>query len=489
MPPKKIILRLNLSAILVFMTACSGGGDSAKNKTIKPSEIVLESTTEFSGKVIDGYISGANVWLDINGNKQHESGEPLAVSGEAGSYTLELNDEEKSCLSYATLYVDVPVGAIDEDLGAVTEAYQMSKPPQLTPISDADLLHISPLTTVLWQQLASKLAASNQPVQSCETLKQNHSLRAELATEIDSVIRNLVDYYNISAAAIYADFIATNDTVAYQAAQKIVQGLKAAYNHKIALEAEFPNAAEIRVMVYQNEFYEQNSALPDAWYRQSMVSLSNGYISKTVRLNADLTTIDQVIYDREVSDSPWNGGTLSLNKDIYTSDGGEEYLCSNSESVSFTENNIVYELSNDSPYTTASDFESCDNQMFGNGATKYYAISYQEDRRHYGAYFTITSDLAEFDILSHWQSLAEKSNDLNSAELIAHLAQLPYRFDDDVVMEVSRWHKRITDDSKSTRVQTDKFSDGTWERKTYQADNTYIKECSSDGVNWQPCSG
>ncbi|AZQ83522.1 hypothetical protein EKO29_05370 [Colwellia sp. Arc7-635] len=483
----KIIMQcLSLSAVLVFTTACGGGGSSSVKVTPEPTP---EKVHTYRGKVIDGYVSGANVWLDINGNKQHDNSEPFTVSGDAGDYTLELNDQEQSCLAYATLYVDVPVGAIDEDLGEVTEAYQMSKPPHLAPISNADLLHISPLTTVLWQQLESKLIASNQPVQSCETLKKNYNLRAELATEIDHVIRNLVDHYNISAKAIYADFIATDDTVAYQAAQGIVTGLKAAYSHKIALESQYPTATEIRVTIYQKEFYDRINDSLNAWYRNSVIFMPKSFKSQTVRLNDDLASIDLIIYDREKSDLAWNSGTLSLQKDIYTSDGGQEYICLNTETATFTENNIQYQLSNDTQGTSAADFESCDNQAFGNGRTKYYSFSYQESGIYYSAYFTIVDDLAEFDILSHWQSLSDKANDLDSAELIAHLKQLPYRFDDEVVIDVTHWHKRITDDTKSTRVQTDKYSDGSWVRKTYKADYTYTAECSSDGVSWQGCTG
>jgi hypothetical protein len=480
----KIIIRcLNLSAVLVFTTAC-GGSSSTK---VTP-ELIPEKTYIYSGKVIDGYVSGANVWLDINGNKQHDNGEPFTVSGNAGDYTLELNDQEQSCLSYATLYVDVPVGAIDEDLGEVLEAYQMSKPPHLAPISDADLLHISPLTTVLWQQLERKLTAGNQPVESCETLKNNYALRAELATEIDYVIKNLVSHYNISAKAVYADFIATDDTVAYQAAQEIVTGLKAAYSHKIALESQYPTATEIIVTIYQKDFFDQVNAPLNAWYRSSVVFLPKSFKSQIVRLNDDLASVELMINNTEESNSAWNGGTLSLRKDTYTNDGGKEYVCVNSEAVTFIENDKKYMLVNQSQ-DTMGDFDSCDAQSFEDSRLKDYAITYQEARISYLAEFTISDDLAEFDLLSHWQSLTDKADNLDSAELIAHLEQLPYRFDDEVTFDVLKWHKRITDDTLENRVQTDKYSYAPWVRKTYKADYTYVEECSTDGVNWQVCTG
>ena len=143
---KNIVRCLSLSVILIITTACGGGGDASTKKVVEPipvptpipdptpvpePEPTPPVTHVFSGKVIDGYVSGASVWLDLNGGKQHNNDEPITVSGDAGDYTLELSDDEKECLTYATLYVDIPVGAIDEDLGEVTQAYQMSKPPTI----------------------------------------------------------------------------------------------------------------------------------------------------------------------------------------------------------------------------------------------------------------------------------------------------------------------------------------------------------------------
>ena len=121
MQSKKISRCLNFLTILMLTTACGGGGSSSTKANSAPAPTPAPSYS-FSGKVIDGYVSGASVWLDINGDKIHNNDEPIAVSGDAGDYTLELNGAEKECLAYATLYVDVPVGAIDEDLGEVTEA-------------------------------------------------------------------------------------------------------------------------------------------------------------------------------------------------------------------------------------------------------------------------------------------------------------------------------------------------------------------------------
>ena len=93
------------------------------------------------GKVIDGYVSGAKVWLDINGNNQLDNDEPSTISKSTGDYLLELSETQKDCIAYSTLYVDVPVGAVDEDSGVITQAYQMSFPPRLKTYSNDELLN------------------------------------------------------------------------------------------------------------------------------------------------------------------------------------------------------------------------------------------------------------------------------------------------------------------------------------------------------------
>lgn len=56
------------------LAACGGGGSM-------PSATI-------TGKVADGYLRGAEVFLDMNGNYQWDSGEPKTTSGPGGAYTL-----------------------------------------------------------------------------------------------------------------------------------------------------------------------------------------------------------------------------------------------------------------------------------------------------------------------------------------------------------------------------------------------------------------
>ncbi len=91
-----------ISLLLGTLVACGGGGSSSS------------STSTLSGKVIDGYIIGATVCLDVNSNNRCDAGEPTTTSTAGGAYTLPAYTG-----SIAGLQVIAEVGptARDEDDG------------------------------------------------------------------------------------------------------------------------------------------------------------------------------------------------------------------------------------------------------------------------------------------------------------------------------------------------------------------------------------
>ena len=130
------LLSLLASAALV---ACGGGGtsqDSASNDS-------SDSTTsqDLVGKVMDGYIKGAIVCLDVNSNGVCDTGEPSVETGEGGAFTLAV--PETATLGGPNLVVNVPADAVDEDTNTeVGTAYDMRG-------VAASSTNVSPLTTLL----------------------------------------------------------------------------------------------------------------------------------------------------------------------------------------------------------------------------------------------------------------------------------------------------------------------------------------------------
>ena len=80
---------------LFLLTSCGGGGEAPT----PPTPSVVSS----SAKVIDGYITGANVYIDFNWNLQQDEGEPSATDDGDGVYTFLLQAENQK--DRATLYL------------------------------------------------------------------------------------------------------------------------------------------------------------------------------------------------------------------------------------------------------------------------------------------------------------------------------------------------------------------------------------------------
>ncbi|WP_434926066.1 hypothetical protein [Shewanella sp. HL-SH2] len=440
-----------------------------------------------SGKVIDGYVSGATVWLDINGNSIFDvDSEPSAISGAAGEYAFEFTPEHAECVPYSTMYVDVPVGAIDEDTGPVTEAYQMALPPSITPLTDDEIRHISPLTSLLWEQISAKLKAAQQPILSCENLKNNVQLTNDLQNEIRLVMIYLVTHYNLSEAQIFADFIADNNTQAYEIAQAIVIGLKASFGHKANIQAQYPDAVEIRVIIYQDKNKDEKYQFDNAWYRETFVSLSDGWILNIVKMEQDLFEVDIILSDVVAHNSSWGdqtfAGKLQFRKDAYY-DIERGYNCSASEQITFKKDNIEYQLTNIPKFNSVNAMSEC-TQNLEVPLDRMHTVSFSENGMDYFAEFIFREADPEFASLPDWINMKDKAQQLNATELIEHLSILPKGWDEHVSIGTYHWRKRMN----NSMVQIDKNSLGEWTKATRQDDGTMINECSTDGEIWTGCN-
>ena len=108
---------------------------------------------------------------------------------------LELDTEQRECAPYVATYVDVPVGAIDEDLGPVEEAYQMVLPPTFDILESEGELNITPLTTVLWQSIQKEELFKEL---TCQQLQSASALRVRLVLALTQSILEVVTHFNIS---------------------------------------------------------------------------------------------------------------------------------------------------------------------------------------------------------------------------------------------------------------------------------------------------
>ena len=160
------MFRLFLVAFMsIFLAGCGGGGGGSSSIATEEASIVTDEApivteSTLTGKVIDGYISGATVCLDLNNNYTCDPDEPSALSGAGGSYTFTY---EGTIPEGIQILADIPIGAVDEDLGVVDKPYSM-----LAPAANPEV--VTPLTTLVSQEIQSS-AGQLTPEEAEESVK------------------------------------------------------------------------------------------------------------------------------------------------------------------------------------------------------------------------------------------------------------------------------------------------------------------------------
>ena len=91
-----------------FLAACGGGGGGGGTAAAPAGP-----ATVLSGVAVDGYLKGATVFLDLNGNGLQDAGEPSAVTNDSGRYSLSYSGLADSVAGKMI----VVTGGIDTDTG------------------------------------------------------------------------------------------------------------------------------------------------------------------------------------------------------------------------------------------------------------------------------------------------------------------------------------------------------------------------------------
>jgi hypothetical protein len=143
------IQTLAAAVTAALVTACGGGGGGGGSA---PSSL--------TGKVIDGYITGAKVCLDVNSNLICDAGEPSAVTTAGGNYTLSYSGSLDGLRILAV--VEPGPGVVDEDLGPIEKSFNL-----LAPAESASV--VTPLTTMVAVEMSSKGMTAEQATSSIRT--------------------------------------------------------------------------------------------------------------------------------------------------------------------------------------------------------------------------------------------------------------------------------------------------------------------------------
>ena len=504
-----------LTALSLVLTGCWGSSDDTDELVIDPP--VFEKTLNLSGKAIDGYIVGGTVFLDINGNGVADVDEPQKLSQDEGDYQLEIPEAHAECVAYSALIVDVPAGAMDlgnSELGIepfeITEPYQIVLQPSLQPVTEQDFADglrrdISPLTTLVWQAIERHFPAytendntdpndASTNVKHCHYLREHQELVDDLKHEISSATSELVSFYNLSAEQIYSDFIENEDTEAYLVAQDIMKGLRAAYKRKIELRDLYPDAHEVSVFVYRDKELDQLNQVEDGWYRMEDVRLENQDLINTYKLT-EAEGLDSIEFPvslyHEVGQS-WNesskNGWLNVRNDVvrhYDAAADQHYYtCATIERISFTVDQVHYELGNSSDVNQRfATSDECDEQGRGELYERNYHLSYKEADTYYSADFFFRQAQARFGDLNDWQGVGT-TTELSPDVMIERLSAMPYKWGQEVDIDTAYWRKRKEFD----KIMIEVDNDDNWLKTSLNDDGTKTFECSSDGEVWVTCA-
>ena len=125
------------AAVLVagIIAGCGGSAGSAAQ------------TVPVSGVVADGYLNGAEVFLDKNGNYQWDAGEPKTTTGSGGAYTLMVSAGDAG--RYPVVVRAIAGTTVDEDTNTtVSGSYIMSAPAGASGF-------VSPMSSLVREKMAA----------------------------------------------------------------------------------------------------------------------------------------------------------------------------------------------------------------------------------------------------------------------------------------------------------------------------------------------
>lgn len=482
MKSKDVFRSLSLTVAVSAVVACGGGSGG---ETVIPEP----TTVSYTGKVIDGYVSGATVFLDMNWNGQLDKDEPSVLSSESGNYTLELNEEHHECVPYVPLVVDVPVGAMDEDLGEVTEAYQMVFPPMFEPLEDR-VANITPITSIIWEGMAQQLQARGKlNSNSCSVIRDDYEKRQELLDLVEQAVADAVTHYNISASQILDDYIASGNEEIYQIAQDIVRGLKASLKDTLKLRKDYPDALYAKVRYHKFSYIDNGDAYPNAWYRHTEVLNTDGSMTELVKMSDNLQSeVRTILYSESLSGSVGDVGYIT--ESVHESRQGDDspYNCENSERIFFSRDSVQFELTNFANTSNIEAFNDCDGD-FAKSTGRYLFANYEQDGVEFGAQFSYSSEGNGFGFLDEFFNLADNAATLDVSVLGDYVGALSYQYGSEGDPNADWWVKTRTFTEGDDTIGETLNSDGSLKRRTTHADGTWDESCSyDDGLTFGTCS-
>ena len=171
-------------AILAAAVAgCSAGGDVTAGVGTGGTGSLAKSVT---GKVADGYLANATVFLDKNGNYQLDADEPATSTDQNGAYTLKVDAADLG--KYPVVAPAIKGVTVDLDSKqTISASYVLSRPKES--VSDTVSSNfISPITSQLRELMETAKYTSLQ--QASDALATNLGMPAGTDMTVDYIASN-----------------------------------------------------------------------------------------------------------------------------------------------------------------------------------------------------------------------------------------------------------------------------------------------------------
>ena len=467
-------------------------------------------TDAIVGRTIDGYIKGASVFLDINGNLTQDQGEPVALSGDGGLFEIPLTAEQAECKNLAPVVADVPVGAVDTSTGEITEAFQMVLPPGTVEITSDEEIYITPITSVLWAELYELIQTGEIPGLSCSDLEDNPAAMEDLKRHIEEAIRFAVWTYNIPADELLSDFVASGSAETQATAEQIARALQLSLKEQLLLEEANPNSDSVRVVVERSLGSKYNDPLLEndefGWYRRWAIQEGDILKEGIMRLSDDLSSELYLFSYREYLPTVTNNSGVKVRYtrhiDLQGGQGIGDYSCRGSESAWHTMNysgakgtfEVSVENNTSMPVTT---WEECNESVHGQSSyTQNIFITERPKNRADGVtleqgYFTFDAEGGK--PLPATKGLALDLQRVTADEMLSVVPNFDWRFYDgpDTLASFTSKHFEYQADN-SILIEKFTYPENQWRRVEYLPNDTRDEtwafapfDTPLDCIDWQ----
>ncbi|MFM8518273.1 MAG: InlB B-repeat-containing protein, partial [Nevskiaceae bacterium] len=218
-------------------TGCSTATGSVCTVSMDRAKSVTATFTRaaVTGKVIDGYIKGARVFVDMNWSLQYEEGEPTAESDDAGGWVLSPAQLAAfSCYADANgprpIIASVPASAMDKDRGAVRKPVKLVfLPPSWLGLNlPGGTANLTPFTTLFATAISNAGGGSGlgtTPIPVEQACGNEASLIADRVRTQMSRLGEAIVGAGFSTQRLYDDYIASNDATAQRKGEVLVDYL------------------------------------------------------------------------------------------------------------------------------------------------------------------------------------------------------------------------------------------------------------------------